>query len=129
MPKKIYIAGPMRGHKFYNFPAFDAAEERLRRLGYDVVNPAYLDRMRGIQPESFPEDWDWHQVPEGFDLKEVALTCLRLVSECDGVLTLRGWTSSRGGAAEYYFASWIRVPSFPEQINDTDLVSLFGSPT
>jgi len=129
MAKKIYIAGPMRGYKFYNFSAFDAAEARLRRLGYDVVNPAQLDRMRGIHPESFPEDWDWHKTPEGFDLKEVAMACLRHVIECDGVLTLKGWTLSRGAVTEHYFAGWVGVPSYAEQINDIGLVSLFGDPS
>lgn len=62
--KKIYIAGPMRGHELYNFPAFDAAEARLRRLGYDVVNPAALDRARGIHPETFSRGLGLEQYAE-----------------------------------------------------------------
>ena len=129
MPKKIYIAGPMRGHKFYNFPAFDAAEARLRRLGYDVVNPAALDRARGIHPETFPEDWDWHKTPEGFDLKAVALECLRQVSECDGVLLLPGFGYSSGAMAEYKLAQWLRLRIVRSKERDWLLQGLFGSPT
>lgn len=97
----------MRGHKLYNFPAFDAAEARLRRLGYDVVNPAALDRARGIHPETFPEDWDWHKTPEGFDLKAVALECLRQVSGCHGILLLDGYKESAGACSELALARWL----------------------
>ena len=128
MPKKIYIAGPMRGYKLYNFPAFDAAEARLRRLGYDVVNPAALDRARGIHPETFPKDWDWYQTPEGFDLKVVALECLRQVSECDGVLLLEGWQDSQGAYAEQSLAAWLRLPSLIETWGDSWLLSRLGYP-
>ena len=124
--KKIYIAGPMRGHKFYNFPAFDAAEQRLSRLGYDVVNPAALDRARGIHPETFPEDWDWNKTPEGFDLKAVALECLRQVSECDGVLLLEYWYVSRGAKAEFNFSSWLKLPCAENQGIDSAIVAILG---
>ena len=129
MAKKIYIAGPMRGYKFYNFSAFDAAEARLRRLGYDVVNPAQLDRMRGIHPESFPEDWDWHKTPEGFDLKEVAMACLRHVSECDGVLVLSGWIGSKGATAEVYFAHWIGSDIISSDVSCDAILICFGDPS
>lgn len=129
MPKKIYIAGPMRGHKYYNFPAFDAAEARLRRLGYDVVNPAALDRARGIHPETFPKDWDWNKTPEGFDLKSVALECLRQVSECDGVFVLRGWVGSKGASAEFGVAEWLGVKIAHEPWTDLYVTEILGSPT
>lgn len=129
MPKKIYIAGPMRGHKFYNFPAFDAAEARLRRLGYDVVNPATLDRARGINPETFPEDWDWNKTPEGFDLKVVALECLRQVSECDGIFLLDKWGSSYGASAELALAQWLDLEQLNESTEDHYIKLYFGSPT
>lgn len=129
MPKKIYIAGPMRGHKFYNFPHFDAAEERLRRLGYDVVNPAALDRARGIHPETFPEDWDWNKTPEGFDLKAVALECLRQVSECDGIMLLAWWERSKGAWTERAFAEWMRIPLVHGNYTNTMILEEFGSPT
>ncbi len=128
MPKKIYIAGPMRGHKFYNFPAFDAAEERLRRLGYDVVNPAALDRARGIHPETFPEDWLWTKIPEGFDLRAVALECLRQVSECDGVLLLAWWQRSKGAVAEKEFAEWMGISIAGESYKNYMLIEEFGDP-
>lgn len=37
--KRIYISGPMTGLPEKNFPAFNAEANRLRALGFDVVNP------------------------------------------------------------------------------------------
>ena len=42
----IYVAGPMRGHHDYNYPAFDRQTRVLRAQGWDVVNPADMDRTR-----------------------------------------------------------------------------------
>lgn len=44
----IYIAGPMTGIPQHNFPAFDAATKRFRERGFGVVNPAEMDRDKGI---------------------------------------------------------------------------------
>ena len=40
----IYVAGPMRGHDDYNYPAFDRQKQVLEEQGWNVVNPADLDR-------------------------------------------------------------------------------------
>lgn len=37
---KVYISGPMEGVVDLNFPAFNEAERQLRRLGFNVLNPA-----------------------------------------------------------------------------------------
>ncbi|MFA6690339.1 MAG: DUF4406 domain-containing protein, partial [Sphaerochaetaceae bacterium] len=81
--KIVYIAGKMRGITYYNFPAFDAARDRLTALGFEVLSPADMDRKAGLDPRD-PE-WlkyvaprtqrsdgqnpvDWTDIPKNFDL-------------------------------------------------------------
>src|SRR5436853_6975099 len=46
----VYLAGPMRNYKLFNFPAFDAYTEKLREDGFIVFSPAELDRQNGFDP-------------------------------------------------------------------------------
>ncbi len=108
--KRIYIAGPMRGYKYYNFPAFDAAAERLRRLGFEPVNPADMDRALGFDPMTLPDDYDWNQLPQGWDIREVAKRCCDAVIGCDGIYVLDGWKDSAGAVSEFFLADWLKLP-------------------
>jgi hypothetical protein len=120
--KKIYIAGPMRGHKHYNFPAFDAAAERLRRLGFEPVNPADADRALGFDPMTLPEDHDWNRLPEGWDINEVAKRCFDAVLGCSGMLLLNGWQHSNGAMSEAALADWIKIPKAYIDSNDSGII-------
>lgn len=55
MEKKpvVLIAGPMSGHDDFNRPAFFAMEQRLKALGYAVINPANLPS--GLTREAYIE--------------------------------------------------------------------------
>lgn len=83
--KKIYISGPMSGYDECNYPAFNAAAEELRSLGYEVFNPAehntgasYWQTLRGDM--------------------EALLTC-------DAVAVLPGWHLSAGASVEVHIAT------------------------
>lgn len=104
--KRIYIAGPMRGYKYYNFPAFDAAAERLRRLGFDPVSPADMDRALGFDPMTLPDDHDWNKLPQGWDIREVAKRCCDAVIGCDCIYIMNGSVSSQGALTERAVAVW-----------------------
>lgn len=84
--QKIYISGPMTGLPEFNFPAFNAEAERLRGLGYEVINPAELN--------SDPTK-SWHQ-------------CMRnnfkYLFDCDTLALLDGWLSSAGAQLEMHVA-------------------------
>jgi Domain of unknown function (DUF4406) len=86
-----YIAGPMTGHKDLNFPAFNAEAQRLRSLGYEVVNPAEINS----DPNA-----GWHECMRK-DIKELM--------GCDGVALLPGWESSRGARLEHTIASGLEM--------------------
>ncbi len=82
---RIYIAGPMTGLKYLNFPAFFGVATAMRGQGYEVINPAELNR----------DELDWHQ-------------CLRrdiaALVTCNAIYLLRGWENSRGATLEHHIA-------------------------
>lgn len=84
--KRIYISGPMTGLPEYNFPAFHAEADRLRALGFEVVNPADLN------PDPATT---WHE-------------CLRndlaALLTCDAIALLDGWQNSTGAHLEMHVA-------------------------
>lgn len=95
--KRTYLAGPMRGLPAFGFPAFFAAEERLRAAGWEVVNPARMDQeLDGFDPDSSivqPIEFYMRR-----DLPEVA--------RCDAIALLPGWRGSDGACRELAVARW-----------------------
>lgn len=83
-----YISGPMTGHENYNFPAFFEAEEKLLKLGFDVVNPA---RLNPPKPNDVSEQDYWY-------------VCMRrdikALMNCDSIIMLYGWEKSKGAVIE-----------------------------
>lgn len=120
--RKIYIAGPMRGYEGYNFPAFDSAAEKLYNEGWEPINPADIDRDKGFDPEDLPADWDWNQLPETLDLREIAVRDIEALSECEAIYLLPGWEFSKGSLAEVHFAKWLDLeiifPTVPSPIEN-----------
>lgn len=90
-----YIAGPMTGIEDYNYPAFNAAAEKLRAQGANVLNPAELGG-----PAEHP-DWDW---------TDYMRAALALLLQADGIVLLDGWDTSRGARIEYNLAVNLQMP-------------------
>lgn len=82
--KRIYIAGPMTGLPEFNYPAFHAAAQRLREMGFHVENPAE-------NPE--PPCGSW---------KGYMRMALRQLLTCDAVVLLDSWEKSRGARIEHW---------------------------
>jgi hypothetical protein len=78
--QKAYIAGKITGDDGYR-DKFAAAEMWLIGLGYIVLSPARL--------------------PEGFEHHEYMVICLAMVSVCEIVFFLPGWTTSKGAKDEH----------------------------
>jgi Domain of unknown function (DUF4406) len=97
---KVYIAGPMRGIKDFNFPAFDAAAAELRALGHEVFNPTERDRaVHGDDVNNSPTG-DLSDVPQ-FNLRDALGDDLAWICrEADAVVALDGWENSKGATAE-----------------------------
>lgn len=99
---KIYIAGPMRGHVGFNFPAFFEAASSLRICSHEVVNPADWDMQRGFNPYSTLEDQP--HMSEPFDYAQTMKEDLRALLNCDAIYMLKGWKKSEGASLEHQVA-------------------------
>jgi len=82
----VYVAGPMTGLKDFNYPAFNAAADQLRALGYQVENPA----DHGIVPGA---EWADYMA---YDLTRLGL--------CGMIALLPGWERSEGAKLEVQIA-------------------------
>lgn len=91
---RIYVSGPMRGYPLYNFPAFDAAADELRKAGWKVINPAEMDRKHGFNPETDEPSEEFLRQAYRRDAMSLAL--------CDAIYMLRGWENSVGANWELY---------------------------
>lgn len=90
---RYYVAGPMSGYEYYNYPAFDAAEKYLVAIGHKVITPANLSREIGTDPIQ-PMD-----VYAKADIE--AIFC------ADTLYFLKGWEKSVGARAEHALAVWL----------------------
>jgi hypothetical protein len=88
----VYISGPMSNVPEHNFPAFNAAAERLKRAGLVVINPADKGIVYG---------WTWEDYLR-WDIREI--------TACDGIAVLPGWVDSRGAWLEVTVARALSMP-------------------
>lgn len=90
---KTYISGPMTGYPDLNYPAFFAAEEAVRALGHETLNPA-----------RHPSQKSWADYLR-LDLADVLAA--------EQVVVLPGWEASRGAALEVHVAHALGMPVVP----------------
>ena len=96
---KIYLAGPMTGIEDFNFPAFDRAAEILSAAGYEVFNPAQMDRDVGFDPQSATVSNEF--------LRDALRRDLSAICECDAIAMLPGWEQSGGARVEWMLSCHI----------------------
>jgi hypothetical protein len=111
-PRKrvLYIAGPMRGIAWFNYPMFDRVAKELRDAGNEVISPADEDRKHdGFDPYANPS----HAIPDActfpktMDFAKTVRRCLDAVLRCDELVLLPGWENSNGAVAELTLAMWL----------------------
>lgn len=107
----LYVAGPMRGIRHYNFEAFLEAAEQLRAAGYEVICPAERDIENGFDPIERDLTGNEDLTAEGFDLREALAWDLTQIAErCEGIAVLPGWENSRGAKAEVALGDALGIP-------------------
>lgn len=88
----------MRGIPNFNFPAFDAARDKLIADGWDVISPADIDRLH--------EGWGEFPPPEiEGDLNRFIRRDIEVIFNLDpdaddAIIVLPGFERSRGVAVE-----------------------------
>jgi nucleoside 2-deoxyribosyltransferase len=90
MVRVLYICGPMTGLPAKNYYAFRDAERELASRGVECLNPASL--------------------PEGLSYEQYMDIDMAMVRNSLGVVTLPGWTESKGARAEVAYATAIGKP-------------------
>ena len=95
---KIYIAGPMRGKFMFNVLGFNEWQRKLEGLGFEVVNPAAVDREQGIMP------CPYGQFTGGQDIKDFMKRDLPMLLDCDAIFLMPGWSQSQGAKCEWRVA-------------------------
>lgn len=106
---KIYVAGPMSGIPEFNFPAFNAASQKLRAEGHEVFNPADKDIERhggiDISKGNLTGCQDFAAKEHGFSLRDaLADDTWWICKEADTIAMLPGWENSKGARAEHALA-------------------------
>jgi hypothetical protein len=97
---RLYLAGPMTGHKESNFPAFNTAAAELRGRGHTVFNPAEKDIEKHGHPLPGETSKDY-ETRVGFNLRAALGADLAWICEhADGIALLLGWERSKGANAE-----------------------------
>ena len=98
----------MTGYDQWNFPAFFKLEESLRKLGYQVINPAHNDGTTlelalesAGEPERPNNSWAWYMRRD-----------LPYLLECDAVCVLPNWQESKGASLEVHVAKAIGLPIY-----------------
>ena len=102
---RVYLAGPMRGIPYFNFPAFFDAERKLKASGHEIFNPARRDIKKHGNKITNKAGSLTLAEKKGFSLRkaladDTAYICLK----ADAIAMLPGWRKSKGAKAEYALA-------------------------
>lgn len=103
---RAYLAGPMRGIKHYNFPAFEMATEYLRRNGWEIFSPAERDLEKGFDPSVDVSK-------QGFSLTDAFRADLDyIIHRASAIILLPKWRQSMGAIHEAKTAELVGLPLF-----------------
>lgn len=85
--RKMYISGPITGTTDFE-ERFDSIEKRLRYMGYEVINPAKVNK-------AMPDSTTWD---------EYMKMSFTMLEQADTIFMMKGWEESPGAKAELAFA-------------------------
>lgn len=100
--KRVYIAGPMRGIKDFNFPAFHRIAELLRIAHCEVFNPAENDETKHGKIFSEESGCEHELAARSNWTLRGALRADTswIIDHAEAICLLSGWKNSKGATAE-----------------------------
>jgi len=104
----------MSGYPNLNWNAFDEKEKQLTAAGFDVVNPARMDREIGLDPENVGE----------YEYEEAAGRDIEALETCDAIYLMAGFQHSKGACWERALAKrwnlkrYYEVPRHDHEMQD-----------
>lgn len=105
--ERIYLAGPMRGLPDFNFPAFHQMAWKLRRIGWEVFNPAENDEKQygaGVMKSATGDEAEVEKTV-GFNLRLALKQDLSWIADnATAIVLMPGWRKSKGAIAEFALA-------------------------
>lgn len=114
---KVYIAGPMQGKPYYNYPLFDTIASDLPHiLGVSVVNPAEEMRFYAkknklhFNEKECPTGTEYTYPPGHWKNYAGILMCE--LTLCDCIYVIEESKTSKGLAAEVALAEYLGIPVF-----------------
>lgn len=103
---KVYLAGPMSNLPQFNFPAFFAAAEKLRAIGFEVVSPAEIDNQedKGAALTSTDGDPTNRVAMNNKTWGDFLSRDVKLIADTgiEGIVFLPGWAKSKGAKLEAF---------------------------
>jgi hypothetical protein len=103
----------MTGYPQFNFPAFQAAADRLRAEGHRILSPHELDSP-AVQSAAWASPdgtLDDHGKIAGETWGDILARDVKTVADLvSGVIVLDGWASSRGARLETFVAGLCGKP-------------------
>lgn len=104
---RIYLAGPMTGIPYFNYPMFHDVAAYLRADGHTVFSPAEHDVEMFGKDISNPEGCTTTATKEhGFDRRAALKADLSWICDhADTIAMLPGWEKSSGARAEHALAT------------------------
>lgn len=101
MKKQAYLSGAIT-NEIKHREIFDAAEKKYKDKGYEIINPVSLgDKLAKM----YVRDFD--RLPT---YAEYLIYDLEHVADCQAIILLENWKSSKGARAELQFADALGIP-------------------
>ena len=110
---KVYMAGPMTGIPFFNYPHFRSVAEMLREEGFKVISPIEMDSAAAVAAALASPNGTMEEFNAAFEGEtpntwgDFLSRDVKLIADdgIEAIVVLHGWEKSRGARLETFVAN------------------------